>query len=205
LLLGGPATRTRGGFAGEAAFAAAAYASPARLAECLADVAMQGEPTFYAGVAALRFDDFDVGAELDRLIDAYDDHAADIGAFVTSWAHRHRVLPVYFDMGGVSGFQRDGTLLAIGWDEAVDRASVEPYPPFHLGTLSRATQRYPSLRTLGPARPHGAVPCQRCNGSGLSPGKRSGCVFCWCLGWEIPEAPSWFHDRDDFRKNSGSP
>jgi serine/threonine protein phosphatase PrpC len=86
----------------DAAFAAAAYASPAVLAERLADVAFRSESTPFAAVVALRFDAVDFSAELDRLIAAYQPeprHAAWLGA----WARTERALPVSFDMGGVAG------------------------------------------------------------------------------------------------------
>jgi hypothetical protein len=58
--------------AGEAAFAAAVYACPEVLAARLGDLAFANEDSPYAAVAIIRFDAFDVGPEIDRLIDEFE-------------------------------------------------------------------------------------------------------------------------------------
>ena len=55
------------------------------------------------------------------------------------------------------------------------------------GFLSDASERWPELRPLIPARPSGAPSCARCNGSGYIV-QEIICPSCRSLGWLIESA-----------------
>gem|GEM_PF-1380101 len=179
----------------EAAFAAAAYASPAALAERLADVAFRNEKTPFAAVVALRFDAVDVSAELDRLIAAYEPDPGH-GAWLRAWARTERALPVSFDMGGVIGLRRDGSVVSVAWDDP-GSTREETSDAAHLATTIGASRKYPALRTLAAVRPPHAKACPHCEEFRVSTSGAEGCPMCWYLGWVPPNPPPWFLRSDN--------
>ena len=179
----------------EAAFAAAAYASPEALAERLTDVAFRNESTPFAAVVALRFDAVDVSAELDRLIAAYEADPRH-GAWLGAWARTERALPVSFDMGGVVGLRRDGSVVSVAWDDP-GSTREDTSDAAQLAATIGASRNYPALRTLAPARPPHAKACPHCAKFRVTPGGAEGCPMCWYLGWVPPNPPPWFLRSDN--------
>jgi hypothetical protein len=112
--------------ASEAAFAAAAYSSPAILAERLADLAFANEDAPYAATAVLRFDEVDVESEIERLIDRYEPDPRH-GTWLRDWARSHRALPVTFDMGGVIPRERRHRPRRILRPPSGPRATTQPW------------------------------------------------------------------------------
>jgi hypothetical protein len=170
------------------AFAAAGHASPAVLAERLAEVAFAGTDAPYAAVVAFRFDDVDMGSTLDRLIDQYQPDSRH-GEWVRAWSQRERALPVVFDMGGILGMKRDGTVISVPWDEP-RTTREETSSVAHMAAVIGAAQKYPELAALGPRRPADALDCPQC--SVLNQDGQRGCPVCWHLGWSPPSPPGWF-------------
>jgi len=179
----------------EAAFAAAAYASPAALAARLTDVAFRNASAPFAAIVALRFDAVDVSEELDRLIAAYEPGARH-GAWLRAWARTERALPVSFDMGGVAGLRRDGSVVSVAWDKP-DSTREETSDAAHLAATIGASRNYPALRTLAPSRPPHANACPHCEEFRVPPSGAEGCPMCWYLGWVPPNPPPWFLRSDN--------
>ena len=179
----------------EATFAAAAYTSPAALAHRLTDVAFRNVSTPFAAVVALRFDAVDVSAELDRLIAAYEPDPRH-GAWLGAWARTERALPVSFDMGGVAGLRRDGSVVSVAWDDP-GSTREDTSDAAHLAATIGASRNYPALRTLAPARPPRAKACPHCEEFRVSAGGAEGCPMCWYLGWVPPNPPPWFLRSDN--------
>ena len=176
--------------ASEAAFAAAAYSTPAILAERLADLAFANEDAPYAATAVLRLDGVDVESEIDRLIDRYEPDPKH-GTWLRDWARSHRALPVSFDMGGVLGLKSDGMVLSIAWDHPNDSTREEASATAHLAATIGAARNYPALETLAPRRPPTARECSHC--PSLAQAQEPGCPMCWYLGWEVPRPPASFY------------
>jgi hypothetical protein len=174
----------------EAAFAAAIHASPAALAQRLAEAAFANSDTPYAAVAVLRLDDVDVGSAIDRLIDEYQPDPRH-GEWLRDWSREHRALPVAFDMGGVLGMRRDGSVVSVSWDDPTGSTREETSGAAHLAAVVGASQKYALLATLAPRRPLDAKPCSQC--AILNPGSDvpHGCPACWYLGWQPPAPPPW--------------
>ncbi|WP_426749812.1 hypothetical protein [Myxococcus sp. Y35] len=201
LLMSRSAIRDSSVFVDDAAFVAAGYASPTVLADRLAEVAFTAPNVPYAAVVALRLDDVDVGSMLDRLIDEYEPTPVH-GEWVRAWSQQERALPVVFDMGGILGMKRDGTIVGIPWD-GPDRATrEETSSTAHLAAVIGAARRYPELATLGPRRPSDAQECPRCAVKG-SDGQHS-CPVCWQLGWLPPTPPVWFFNESPARSAATS-
>lgn len=128
------------------------------LAQRVADRAAAARGTYIA-VAAVRFDAFDVGAEIDRLIAAYEPdprHAS----WLRDWSLQERALPVVFDLGGVYGMRRDGSIVSAGWDAPSTR--VETAAMIHFACVIGAAQRNPTLAALLPRSPAQAPDCDTC-------------------------------------------
>jgi hypothetical protein len=179
--------RGRGVPIDEAAFAAAAHANPAVLAERLAELAMANEDSPYAAAAVLRLDGVDVSAEIDRLIDEYRPDPRH-GEWLRDWSQEHRALPVYFDMGGVAGLKRDCSVVAVAWDDPEHSTLEETSAADHLTAIVGASRTYATLATLAPRRPPDAQDCPHCDSD-----NRRGCAWCCYLGWCPPARPAWFH------------
>jgi len=179
----------------DAAFAAAAYASPAALAGRLTDVASRNARTPFAAVVALRFDAVDVPAEIDRLIAAYEPDPRH-GAWLQDWARSERALPVSFDMGGVVGLRRDGAVVSVAWHDP-GSTREDPSDAAHLAATIGASRNHPALRTLAPVRPAHAKACPHCEKLRFTPGGAEGCPMCWYLGWVPPNPPPWFLRSDN--------
>jgi hypothetical protein len=174
--------------ADDAAFAATGHANPTALADRLAEIALVETETPYAAVVAIRFDDIDVGTTIDRLIDEYEPDPRH-GEWVRAWSHQERALPVVFDMGGVLGMRRDGTVISVPWDEPTRRARTETAGVAHLAAVIGAGLKYRELATLSPARLSDAEECRQC--VVLNTDGQRGCPVCWQLGWLPPTPPSW--------------
>lgn len=192
LLLSRPALRGPGGSIDDAAFAAAGHASPTVLAERLAEVAFAETDTPYAAVVALRFDDVDLGSTLDRLIDKFEPDLRH-SEWVRTWSKQERALPVVFDMGGILGMKRDGTVISVPWDEPGGTTHQETSCVAHMAAVIGAAQKYPELKTLVPARPPDVPDCPQC--AALNPDGSRGCPVCWQLGWLPPTPPSWLFNH----------
>src|SRR5205085_2414777 len=142
-------------------------------------------------VAVLRFDALDVGAEIDRLIDGYAPDPRH-GAWLRNWALEHRALPATFDMGGVLGMKRDGSVVSVVWDDPGSATREETSAVAHLAAVVGAAGKYAGLETLAPRRPADAKPCSHCASFGSPIDHKRGCPICWYLGWVPPEPPRWF-------------
>jgi hypothetical protein len=175
----------------EAAFAAAAHASPAALAERLAELAFANTDSPYAAVAVLRLDDADVGSAIDRLIDEYQPDARH-GDWLREWSLQNRALPVVFEMGGVLGMKRDGSIVSVSWDDPVGSTREETSGVAHLAAVVGASQKYAALATLAPRRPVDAEDCSQCALLNRESDNPRGCPICWYLGWRPPTPPTWF-------------
>jgi len=192
LLLSRSAFRGACGSIDDAAFAAAGHASPTVLAERLADVAFAETDTPYAAVVALRFDNVDIGATIERLIDALETDPRH-GEWVCARSRQERVLPVVFDMGGILGMKSDGTVISIPWDKPGGTTHEETSGVAHVAATIGAAQKYPELKTLAPARPPDVPDCPQC--AVLNPDGSRGCPVCWQLGWLPPTPPSWLFNH----------
>jgi hypothetical protein len=175
----------------DAAFAAAAYANPAMLAERLAEIDFVNSEISYAAVAVLRFDDVDLASTVDRLVDAYEPEPGHAD-WLRAWSRANRALPVFFDMGGVVAMKGDGSVISMSWEAPDAPAREETSGAAHLAAVIGAAQRHEALGTLAPRRPRGAAECAEC--AVLNPDGGRGCPVCWYLGWSPPPAPSWFLD-----------
>lgn len=192
LLLSRSALRGACGSIDDAAFAAAGHASPTVLAERLAEVAFAETDTPYAAVVALRFDDVDLGSTIDRLIDKFEPDPRH-GEWVRAWSQQERAIPVVFDMGGILGMKRDGTVISVPWDEPHGASREETSSVAHMAAVIGAAQKYPELKTLTPARPSDAPDCPQC--AVLNPDGSRGCPVCWHLGWLPPTPPRWWFNH----------
>jgi len=177
----------------EAAFAAAAYASPAALAERIAELAFIATESPYAAIAALRVDDVDVGSAIDRLINDYQPNPKHAD-WLREWSHQHHALPVVFDMGGVLALKRDGSVVSVTWDDPAGSTREETSAAAHLAAVIAASRKYAVLATLAPRRPQDAEDCSHCARLHGDPNNARGCAICWYLGWRVPVPPSWFFD-----------
>jgi hypothetical protein len=175
----------------EAAFAAALHASPAVLAERLAEPVFANDDSPYTAVAVLRLDEVDVGSAIDRLIDEYRPDPRH-GKWLRDWSLEHRALPVVFEIGGVLGIKRDGAVLSVSWDDPQGSTRQETSGAAHLAAMIGASQKYAMLATLAPKRPLDAQVCSHC--ATLNPGSDvpRGCPMCCYLGWQPPAPPRWF-------------
>jgi hypothetical protein len=191
LLLSKAAFRGPGVSVEQAAFAAAAHASPAVLAERLADLAFANEDSPYAAVAVLRLDPFSVGDRIEALINEYEPDP-NHGEWLGDWAREHRALPVSFDMGGVLSMRPDGSVVGVAWDDPRRSACEKTSCAAHLAALIGASRTYPALEALAPKRPEGAPSCSCCASTDSRPAAKRGCELCWYLGWRPPEPPPWF-------------
>jgi len=178
--------------AGEAAFAAAVYACSEVLAARLGDLAFANEDSPYAAVVVIRFDAFDVGREIDRLIDEFQPDPRH-GEWLRSWAREHRALPAAFDMGGVMGMRRDGTVVSVAWDDPEGSTREETAALAHVAAIIGASRNYSSLKDLAPKRPADAAECPACESLEPTTEEHRGCPTCWYLGWTPPKAPPWFY------------
>src|SRR5690606_33505435 len=171
------------------------------LAERLAEVAFAETDTSYAAVVALRFDDIDFGSTLDRLIDTFEPDPRH-GEWVREWSQRERAIPVVFDMGGVLGMKRDGTVISVPWDEPHGALREETSSVAHMAAVIGAAQKYPELKTLAPNRPSDAPDCPQC--AVLNPDGSRGCPVCWQLGWLPRTPPSWWFNHPAPSINTGT-
>ncbi len=178
----------------DVAFAAAAYSSPAILAERLVDLGFANGDSPYSAAAVLRFDSTDVETEIDRLVDRYEPDPSH-GAWLGDWARARRALPVSFDVGGALGIRRDGTVLSVAWDRQDDSTREETSGVAHLAATVGAARTKPTLETLAPRRPAAARACPQCGA--LAPAGGTGCPTCWYLGWEVPKPPAWFRSGSE--------
>ncbi|MBX3143498.1 MAG: hypothetical protein KF813_07070 [Trueperaceae bacterium] len=175
----------------DVAFAATSHASPAFVADRLAETAFAKTDAPYAAVIALRFDDVDIATTIDQLIDEYQPDPRH-SAWMRAWSQRERALPVAFAMSSVIGMRRDGTV--VGTSDGSERDTTEETSGVaHLAATIGAAQRYPELATLGPRRPADARDCPEC--AVLKRDGDQGCPVCWQLGWSPPSPPSWFFGR----------
>lgn len=120
-------------------------------------------------------------------------------AETSPWAHLRAAalrvpgLPVHADMGGVLVLRSDGSVAL--YDEEHGRVEPVDRDPWRTLALIQAAKKYPAeLRDLPPARPHDAVPCEDCGGTGEhrerdDPGDGPGencpiCGACLGAGWQ---------------------
>jgi hypothetical protein len=169
-----------------------AHGAPAELAASI--VGRAPDQRAFTAVATVRVDSTDIGAAIDRLIDRYQPDAHH-GAWLGEWARQHRLLPVYFDIGGVIALGRDGSLWGVAWDESPAPVRERGEPMLRIAALAVAARRYPELRALAPVRPTGTRSCPQCT----APGEQVGRGCCWCayLGWPLPwQGPIATPDRN---------
>lgn len=95
-------------------------------------------------------------------------------------ARRTGHLPVYCDMGGAILLGRDGT-----WYLSTDERTEVVFDErsIMLGRIS-AARHYGELAGLVPPRPHDALDCAACRGTGALFGTQ--CGTCLGLGWCAP-------------------
>jgi len=94
-------------------------------------------------------------------------------------ARRFDALPVYADMGGTLFITPSLLVLSMKSDEIV--LTEESAAEWKFIALVAATERFPELKPMLPARPDGEPDCAVCAGTGRLYGAR--CGSCFGLGW----------------------
>jgi hypothetical protein len=95
-------------------------------------------------------------------------------------------LPVMMDGGGVFGLRPDGQVVSTSWDDP-DQMQIESEPRIINIVHFKASQKFPSLKSLAPERTEHCKTCPHCNGSRRYP-SFGGTIVCYCggVGW-LPE------------------
>ena len=102
---------------------------------------------------------------------------------------KYQGLPLFATIGEVWLLRSDGSLWRVDSDLGLH---LEPLPPsLHTSALVAGTVRYPWLSDLLPRRPHTAVSCDVCGGTGrIGPGGKTFCYACGALGWKPATDPA---------------
>ncbi len=102
-------------------------------------------------------------------------------------AEEMNLLPVVLDMGGCLGLRPNGEVASFVWD---DPQTLRTEHGIRIRNLAyhQASLRYGALKWLKPQRPHDAVVCSHCSGSGRCstfPLPLADRIICYCggLGW----------------------
>jgi hypothetical protein len=101
-----------------------------------------------------------------------------------------RALPLVAEMGGVYAINTKGDVLSFGWDN-LEVPNEETDMRIRNIALFQGSKRYPEIASLIPDRPHDALTCPHCEGTGIDPFSAKhnieGIVsYCGGLGW-IPK------------------
>jgi hypothetical protein len=98
-----------------------------------------------------------------------------------SAASLHHALPVYSDLGGTLFITSE---LKVLMSQSDDSLSIVPESSedWRLVALVSASEKFPALRCLLPARPADMPQCAQCGGSGKI--KQFRCGECFGLGWQ---------------------
>jgi hypothetical protein len=133
-----------------------------------------------------------VRTEIDRYLS--DPQASSLATDLAAVARRATALPVYADMGGALLLAASGQILYVTSDQPWDENAtwtLEADPRWTIVARIAACEQYPRLGFLRPKRPHGAVDCDACAGTGHTEIARIRlrCGRCWTLGWREPANP----------------
>jgi hypothetical protein len=113
-----------------------------------------------------------------------DPHPTDLAVL----ARRLEALPVYADTGGALLVRPDGRVILVATDQLWNdeaKGLNETRPEWVQVAHLEAARRYQRLGFLRPRRPHAAVDCVPCSGSGSLDvaDHRVRCADCNGLGW----------------------
>jgi hypothetical protein len=98
-----------------------------------------------------------------------------------------KVLPLFWDMGGVFAINANGDILSFLWDDTL-HPQVEYDPRIRNIVLFQGSKKYPELKDLAPVKPDNAQVCPSCRGTGIEPTATKlnvDNIICYCggLGW----------------------
>ena len=95
----------------------------------------------------------------------------------------HAALPLYVGWTETAGIQPDGTLVRRSTEDDWPGVRELKENTWVNLALVEGANRYPELKRLIPARPHGAVTCGACQGLGRFPQLPEVICECGGVGW----------------------